>query len=73
MSPSVAFVAWQSAGVGCCPGRTPERMVGRLAAAYLREVLPALHALGEKPAADQLVPLLPDAWAKHQQPHLVAA
>ena len=53
--------------VGTC------RHLGLDAAAYLREVLPALHALGEKPTDDQLAVLLPDAWAKRQQPRLVAA
>jgi hypothetical protein len=43
------------------------------AAAYLREVLPALHALGEKPTAGQLEPLLPDVWAGRQRSRLVAA
>ncbi|QJX00054.1 hypothetical protein FTUN_7677 [Frigoriglobus tundricola] len=36
-------------------------------------VLPALHALGEKPTADQLAPLLPDVWAKRQQSRLLVA
>ena len=36
------------------------------AAAYLRDVLPALHTLGEKPTEDRLAVLLPDAWAKRQ-------
>jgi transposase len=53
--------------VGTC------RHLGLDAAAYLREVLPALHARGEKPTADQLAPLLPDAWARRQQSHLDAA
>ncbi len=53
--------------VGTC------RHLGLDAAAYLREVLPALHALGEKPTRDQLQPLLPDAWAKRQQSRLIAA
>ena len=53
--------------VGTC------RHLGLDAAAYLREVLPALHALGEKPTADQLEPLLPDVWAKRQQSGLIAA
>ena len=53
--------------VGTC------RHLGLDAAAYLREVLPALHALGEKPTADQLKPLLPDVWAKRQQSGLIAA
>jgi transposase len=43
------------------------RHLGLDAVAYLRDVLPALHALGEKPSADQLRPLLPDAWAKRPQ------
>lgn len=30
--------------------------------AYLRDVLPKLHALGDRPADDQLTPLLPDRW-----------
>jgi len=29
---------------------------------YLREVLPGLFALGEKPTAEQLLPWLPDRW-----------
>ena len=31
--------------------------------AYLRDTLPALHALGEKPTPEQLADLLPDRWA----------
>lgn len=53
--------------VGTC------RHLGLDAAAYLREVLPTLHSLGEKPTADQLRPLLPDAWAKRQQSRPIAA
>jgi transposase len=53
--------------VGTC------RHLGLDAAAYLRAVLPALHALGEKATANQLSPLLPDAWAKRQQSGLSAA
>lgn len=53
--------------VGTC------RHLGLDAAAYLREVLPALHTLGQKPAADQLTPLLPDEWAKRQQSRRIAA
>ncbi|QJW92513.1 IS66 family transposase [Frigoriglobus tundricola] len=53
--------------VGTC------RHLGLDATAYLREVLPALHALGEKPTADQLAPLLPDVWAKRQQSRLLVA
>jgi transposase len=49
------------------------RHLGLDAAAYLRAVLPALHALGEKPIDDQLAPLLPDVWAKHQHSRLIAA
>lgn len=30
--------------------------------AYLRDVLPKLHAPGEQPTDDQLTPLLPDRW-----------
>jgi hypothetical protein len=30
--------------------------------AYLREALPALFALGEKPTAEQLLEWLPDRW-----------
>ena len=30
--------------------------------AYLRDVLPKLHALGEHPADEHLTPLLPDHW-----------
>jgi hypothetical protein len=29
---------------------------------YLREALPGLHALGEKPSAEQLLDWLPDRW-----------
>jgi transposase len=29
---------------------------------YLREALPGLFALGEKPTAEQLTPWLPDRW-----------
>jgi transposase len=53
--------------VGTC------RHLGLDAAAYLREVLPALHALGEKPTAVQLEPLLPEVWAERQQSGLIAA
>jgi transposase len=53
--------------VGTC------RHLGLDAAAYLREVLPALHAIGEKPTDDQLAPLLPDVWAKRQHSRLSAA
>lgn len=42
------------------------RHLGIDAFAYLRDVLPALHALGEKPTDEQLQPLLPDEWAKRQ-------
>ena len=52
--------------VGTC------RHLGLDAVAYLREVLPTLHALGEKPTDDQLAPLLPDAWAKRHS-RLIAA
>jgi len=31
--------------------------------AYLRDVLPALHALGDAPTPEHLGHLLPDAWA----------
>ena len=30
--------------------------------AYLRDVLPRLHALGEQPTDEHLTPLLPDRW-----------
>ena len=30
--------------------------------AYLREALPGLFALGEKPAVEQLLERLPDCW-----------
>jgi transposase len=43
------------------------RHLGIDALAYLRDVLAAMHALGEKPSAEQLRPLLPDAWARRQQ------
>lgn len=52
--------------VGTC------RHLGVDAAAYLREALPALHALGEKPTDDRLAPLLPDVWAGRQRARLVA-
>src|SRR5262245_25857763 len=39
--------------------------------AYLRDVLPSLHALGEDPADEQLTELLPDAWA-HRRSHTSA-
>jgi hypothetical protein len=29
---------------------------------YLRETLPGLYALGEKPSAEQLLDWLPDRW-----------
>jgi transposase len=35
--------------------------------AYLRDVLPKLHALGTKPTDEQLTDLLPDAWARRRQ------
>jgi transposase len=35
--------------------------------AYLRELLPALFALGEKPTEDQLQPWLPDEWLRRRQ------
>jgi hypothetical protein len=47
--------------VGSC------RHLGIDAWAYLCDVLPALHALGEKPTSDQLDLLLPDVWAKRQK------
>jgi transposase len=34
--------------------------------AYLREVLPALHALGDAPTPEQLCDLLPDTWASRR-------
>jgi hypothetical protein len=34
--------------------------------AYLREVLPKLHALGANPKDEQLTELLPDAWVHRQ-------
>lgn len=52
--------------VGTC------RHLGLEAAAYLRDALPALHALGVKPTDDQLAPLRPDEWAK-RQPRFIAA
>jgi transposase len=36
--------------------------------AYLRDVLPALHALGDTPMPEQLGRLLPDAWASRRPP-----
>jgi len=35
--------------------------------AYLRDVLPKMHALGAKPTDEQLAELLPDAWARRRQ------
>jgi transposase len=35
--------------------------------AYLRELLPALFALGEKPTEEQLQPWLPDEWLRRRQ------
>jgi transposase len=35
--------------------------------AYLRELLPALHALGDSPHAEALGDWLPDAWQRRQQ------
>ena len=35
--------------------------------AYLRDVLPKMHALGAKPTDEQLTDLLPDAWARRRQ------
>jgi hypothetical protein len=35
--------------------------------AYLRELLPALYALGDSPHEEALVDWLPDAWQKRQQ------
>ena len=34
--------------------------------AYLRETLPGLFALGEKPTAEQLLDWLPDRWLLHR-------
>lgn len=36
--------------------------------AYLRDVLPALHALGDAPTPERLGRLLPDAWASRRPP-----
>ena len=49
------------------------RHLGIDAVAYLRDVLPALHALGEEPTAEQLRPLLPDDWANRQPAQAIAA
>ena len=35
--------------------------------AYLRDVLPKMHALGTKATDEQLTELLPDAWARRRQ------
>jgi transposase len=43
------------------------RHLGIDAFAYLRDVLSALHVLGEGPSAESLAELLPDAWAKRQK------
>ena len=40
--------------------------------AYLRDVLPKMHALGAKPTDEQLTDLLPDAWARRRQAATVA-
>ena len=40
--------------------------------AYLREVLPKMHALGAKATDEQLTELLPDAWARRRQTATVA-
>ena len=40
--------------------------------AYLREVLPKMHALGAKATDEQLTDLLPDAWARRRQAATVA-
>jgi transposase len=37
--------------------------------AYLREMLPALFALGERPGAGALEDLLPDTWQRRQSDH----
>jgi transposase len=41
--------------------------------AYLREALPALFALGDKPRAEQLQPWLPDAWLLRRARDALAA
>ena len=40
--------------------------------AYLREVLPKLHALGTTPTDEQLTELLPDVWARRHQAYTAA-
>jgi transposase len=40
--------------------------------AYLRDVLPKLHALGADATDEQLTDLLPDAWARHRQAAIAA-
>jgi transposase len=40
--------------------------------AYLREVLPKMHALGAKATDEQLTDLLPDAWARRRQATVTA-
>jgi hypothetical protein len=49
------------------------RHLGLDPVAYLRAVLPAIHAAGEKPSGEQLEALLPDVWAKRQPSGLIAA
>lgn len=40
--------------------------------AYLRDVLPKLHELGDNPKDDQLTELLPDAWVRSRQTAVAA-
>jgi hypothetical protein len=40
--------------------------------AYLRDVLPKMHALGAKATDEQLTDLLPDVWARRRQAATVA-
>ena len=60
-SSSGAGAAIHYALVGTC------RHLGIDPFAYLREVFPALHALGEKPSDQQLAELLPDVWAHRRR------
>jgi transposase len=60
------FVGSASAGVRAAVHYTITgtcRHLGLDPFAYLRDVLPALHALGDAPTPEQLRDLLPDAWA----------
>lgn len=53
--------------VGTC------RHLGMDPFAYLRDVLPKMHALGAKPTDEQLAELLPDAWSRRRQAAVATA